>query len=86
MNEGCNGGWPLLNGFFAESTGIPLEGCAPYKASNGKSKCSDYKECDNVVQVEKTYYVGGFYGNASEATMMKELRCRGPIIADLEVP
>lgn len=36
--------------------------------------------------VDKSYYVGNFYGNSSETKMLKELRSRGPIIADLEVP
>lgn len=36
--------------------------------------------------VDKSYYIGNFYGNSSETKMLKELRSRGPIIADLEVP
>jgi hypothetical protein len=38
------------------------------------------------MRVEKTYYVGGHYGGASEAAIMKELRARGPVVGDFEVP
>lgn len=30
--EGCDGGWPILNGFFLEQYSAPLESCAPYQA------------------------------------------------------
>lgn len=36
--------------------------------------------------MNKSFYIGNFYGNSSELQMMIELRSRGPIIADLEVP
>lgn len=32
------------------------------------------------------HYIGGYYGASSEMTMMKEIRARGPIVADLNVP
>ena len=28
----------------------------------------------------------GFYGGVTEAVMMKEIRARGPIVADFDVP
>jgi hypothetical protein len=36
--------------------------------------------------VEDFYYIGGYYGASSELAMMKEIRARGPIAADLNVP
>lgn len=30
MNEGCDGGWPMYNGFFAENGYLVTEDCAPY--------------------------------------------------------
>jgi hypothetical protein len=30
LTEGCNGGWGILNGFFAENVGLIKEECAPY--------------------------------------------------------
>eukprot|EP00347_Sterkiella_histriomuscorum_P015978 403354969 len=84
--EGCDGGWPLLNGFFAQDFSIPLESCSPYKAYTFGNKCSDHKECQGVVKVEKAGYIGGSYGSSNELMMMKELRARGPIVSDLNVP
>jgi len=34
MNEGCFGGWPIMNGFFAEQGHIVTEDCAPYMHKN----------------------------------------------------
>lgn len=48
--------------------------------------CSDYSHCPGIVKVEKSYYVGNYYGGNSEAAMMKEIRARGPIVADFDVP
>jgi hypothetical protein len=86
MNEGCQGGWPIFGGFFAEQFYLPLESCAPYEASTARKKCSDFSSCRKALNVEKSSYIGKFYGGSSELDMMKELRSRGPIVADLEVP
>ena len=86
LNEGCKGGWPILGGYFFEHFSIPLASCAKYQASTANTKCSDWQDCNMALQVEKTYYLGGYYGNANEINMMKEIRSRGPIIGDLEVP
>ncbi len=86
MTEGCDGGWPLLAGLFGHSFPIPLESCAPYKESTLTQKCSDFSHCQSAVHVEDFYYIGGYYGASSELAMMKEIRARGPIAADLNVP
>ena len=86
MNEGCDGGWPLLNGFFAEDFSIPTETCSAYKAFTFGNKCSDHQDCPGVVKIEKSGYIGGVYGSSTELLMMKELRARGPIVSDLAVP
>ena len=38
------------------------------------------------MKVTSSIYIGGFYGNSNEAAMMKEIRSRGPIVGDLQVP
>jgi len=48
--------------------------------------CSDFKDCEPAVRVKKSSYIGAFYGNSSENAIMKEIRCRGPVVGDLEVP
>lgn len=34
MNEGCDGGWPVLNSFMAEQTYLVSDKCGPYLASS----------------------------------------------------
>lgn len=86
FNEGCLGGWPLLNGFFGEAVSIPLESCAPYRAQTLSTPCSDYRHCEKAVKVTRSFYIGGFYGASSEEAMMKELFARGPIVGDIRCP
>jgi len=35
MNEGCEGGWPHMNGYFMEHGYMVSDECAPYE---GKTK------------------------------------------------
>ena len=60
MNEGCNGGWAIFHGFFAQGGNLVSEKCAPYKGSTAQTKCSDTKECPAVARVKNSYYVGGY--------------------------
>lgn len=83
MNEGCSGGWPLLSGYYGEDFGIPLESCAPYEATTSGHTCAMYKDCPPAVKVEKSGYVGGYYGNANELILMKEIRMNGALSGDL---
>ena len=32
LTEGCEGGWPMLHGFFFEQAYLVKESCAPYEA------------------------------------------------------
>jgi hypothetical protein len=36
LNEGCEGGWAILNGFFGEGAHFVSESCAPYKEKTKK--------------------------------------------------
>jgi hypothetical protein len=45
MNEGCEGGWPHFNVYFAENGYLVGEKCAPYKGTTKGGKCSDFKDC-----------------------------------------
>ena len=42
MNEGCDGGWAIFHGFFAERAHLIDEQCGPYKARTKGDKCSNY--------------------------------------------
>jgi len=84
LNEGCEGGWPILNGIFAESFSIPEDSCHPYSPS--PISCDSFSHCKPAARVNESVQIGGFYGNASEIAMMKEIRARGPIVSDIEPP
>ena len=88
MNEGCNGGWPILSGFFSESFGLPAEEDAGYMGSTSNLPCSDYEGVTPVVKIKKrgSGYIGGYYGGATELSIMRELRARGPVSGDFNVP
>jgi hypothetical protein len=42
MNEGCEGGWSINNGYWAENAYMVSEKCAPYLSKTKGVKCSDY--------------------------------------------
>lgn len=42
MNEGCDGGWPLFNGYLAENGYLVTEDCAPY-VGKSKATCGKYE-------------------------------------------
>lgn len=80
--EGCDGGYPtLVNRFISEFDLVP-ESCLPYEAEN--TECDFKCEDETRVSVSSYYYVGGYYGACDEENMIKEIRARGPIIANLE--
>ena len=66
INEGCDGGWSLFHGYLVENGHVVTEKCAPYKAKTKGGKCSDHQKCPPYATVEKSYLVGGGYGESSE--------------------
>lgn len=62
MNEGCNGGWGMLSGFFLEAYYTTDEECAPYTAETKSNGCQAYAHCPAVARASETYYIGGAYG------------------------
>lgn len=60
MNEGCDGGWSIFHGFFAENAGLLTEDCAPYTARTKGHSCADYSHCKPYARVMKSYYVNGY--------------------------
>jgi len=86
MNEGCDGGWPLFHGMFAENAALVTEDCAPYKAKTKGDSCTNYSECKGFAKIDNTYFVGKGYGDSSEKKMMKEILRNGMINGELEAP
>ena len=80
--EGCEGGYPVLLLKFIQEFDIISYECSKYNPR--QDQCiSECQEENLRVGVKDYYYVGGYYGAADEENMMKELRLRGPFIADL---
>ena len=42
LNEGCEGGWAMMNGFFAENGALVGEDCAKYMGTTVGSPCSKF--------------------------------------------
>lgn len=82
MTEGCHGGWGTFNGFFLENYYTVSEECSPYLAKTEVDGCQKYKDCEPIAKVDKTYYIGGYYGGMSEHSIIRELRSRGPLLFD----
>ena len=73
MNEGCDGGWPLFHGFFAENGYLVTEECAPYKGKTKGDHCQNYEKCEPHSKIVKSEYVGKGYGDSGEKKMMREI-------------
>lgn len=66
MTEGCQGGWPHLNGFYMEQAYMVTDQCAPYQAKTKGVTCKSFEKCAPQAKVIKTRYVGGGWGEVSE--------------------
>jgi hypothetical protein len=86
LNEGCEGGWSFFHGFLAQHGYMVSEKCAPYQAKTKDDHCSNYAHCKPVAKVNKSYFIGGAYGESSERKMMKELLRNGLVNGELNVP
>ena len=86
MTEGCEGGWPHFNAYFAENGHLVAEDCAPYKITTATSKCSQFAHCAPVAKVKKSYDVGGAYGLSSEKQMMKDILRNGVLNTEFQAP
>ena len=88
--QGCDGGFPYLVAKFAEDFGVPTDPCFPYEAGivgERQPKCA--KQCADkgaLVRATNYRYVGGYFGNCSEAAMMRELVNSGPVAVGITVP
>ena len=86
MNEGCDGGWSFFHGYLAENGHLVDEECAPYKARTKGMTCGEYKKCQTKAKIQKSYFIGGAYGESSEKKMMKEILHGGIVNGELNVP
>ena len=45
LNEGCEGGWSMFNGYLMENGHFVSEQCGPYRGSTVGDKCKFYEKC-----------------------------------------
>jgi len=57
LNEGCEGGWSMFNGYLAENGHFVTEECGPYKATTKGAACSAYESCAPAAKIEKSYFI-----------------------------
>uniref|UniRef100_A0A7S3GGL5 Dipeptidyl peptidase 1 n=2 Tax=Palpitomonas bilix TaxID=652834 RepID=A0A7S3GGL5_9EUKA len=90
-SQGCDGGFPFLVSKYAFDHGIVSDYCFPYQSGvqGGQNVsvacdfiCDDPRALNFVSGYE---YVGGYYGNCTEESMMRELVSNGPIAVGFEV-
>ena len=84
LNEGCEGGWGIFHGFFAEQGHMVTEECAPYKAKTKGSSCANYKHCPAVAKVKKSYYVNDYNFKPTVQMIQKEMLRNGPVVAEFK--
>jgi cathepsin C len=90
--QGCDGGFGYLVAKYAEDFGLSEDPCFPYEAGivgmspDKQPKCA--KRCTDKPLYHATgyRYVGNYFGNCSEAEMMRELVNRGPLAVGITVP
>lgn len=81
--QGCSGGYGFLTSKWSEDVGLLPEKCAPY---NGGGACEVQCKGDSGARYRASNhrYVGGYYGGASEDSMLSELVHNGPVVAAFE--
>lgn len=86
LNEGCNGGWPLNNGFWGEQAYFVTDDCAPYVPSTKGYKCSMFEKCAAHSKIVNTGFIGQGYGDATEKKIMKEIMYGGAVNGEMKFP
>ena len=88
MNEGCEGGWSVFNGYLAENGHLVSEQCAPYRGSTNGDSCKNYSQCPAIAKVESSYYleVSNSENSISEHKIMKEMMRNGPVVGEFKAP
>lgn len=84
-NQGCDGGYAFLASKWSADIGLVPATCARYSEHG---QCGIDPQClsdtGTHFRADKHRYVGGFYGGANEADMMRELVEKGPLVVSFE--
>ena len=84
LNEGCDGGWGIMNGLFLERANLVKESCAPYHAKTVGESCSNFKHCPAFAKIKDSYYVGGYNFLPSVQMIQKEMLMHGPLVTEFK--
>jgi len=57
LNEGCEGGWAMFNGYFAENAHLITQDCGPYRGSTNGDKCKFYQQCPAYAKISDSQFV-----------------------------
>lgn len=81
-NQGCNGGYAFLVSRWSQDIGLLPKSCAAYSGTQGRCTLScDAASLKQRWRAANHHYVGGYYGAATEAEIMRELVRDGPLVA-----
>lgn len=88
LNEGCQGGWSIFNGYLAQNGHLISEQCGPYKGTTKGDSCHHYENCEPVAKVTDSYFVQASQTEVAvdEKKIMKEMLLNGPAVGDFEAP
>ena len=88
MNEGCEGGWSMFNGYFAERGHLISESCGPYRSGTNGDSCKHYKSCQPVAKIENSRFldVSSNQQKISSTSIMKEILLKGPVVGEFKAP
>lgn len=57
LNEGCEGGWSMFNGFLAENGHFVTEECGPYRGTTNGDSCKFYEKCPAIAKLDNSYFI-----------------------------
>jgi len=80
---GCNGGYTSYASDFIQNTGLPLESCYPYTATNGDcaNACANWQA--SSYQITDYYYITGT--SPTVETLKNALYTYGPLVTTMQV-
>ena len=88
LNEGCEGGWAIFNGYLAESGSLVEESCGPYKGDTAADSCTNYERCQPFAKVDDSYFIEtSLTENSVDVNKIrKEILRNGPVVGEFKAP
>lgn len=88
LNEGCEGGWSMFNGFLMESGHFVSEECGPYRGSTNGDSCKFYQKCEPIAKIADSYFIETSQkeNSVNEKKIMKEIFRNGAVVGEFKAP